>query len=274
MTTLSRRGMYGSMATLLVAVLGLVGAPLRAAPAPAPAVLTAEQISKLLQEGADVLKQGNAELAIKNYFEPVNQSFMRQTAKAGADDEIYSTHSATETAAYTAKVAKENEGSAKPLRMVTVDGAWTDALILKARALGQLNRAPEALSALNQAVTLSPGYPPVWLEMGAIYKDRKDWENSFKAYKTAENDAGAIEDKAAQTQALAGALRGQAMAMVELGRLDDAETLYKRCLKMDPGDSAATDGLAQVQARRGTSAPAAGAPAPTAPTAPAAPTPR
>lgn len=265
---------HRSMAALLVAVSGLVSGSMLAAPAPPPAVLTADQIGKLLQEGTDVLKQGNAELAIKNYFEPVNQSFMRQTAKAGADDEIYATHSATETAAYTAKVAKENEGASKPLRLVTVDGTWTDALVLKARALAQLNHAPEALSALNQASTLSPGYPPVWLEMGSVYKSQKNWEQSFKAYKTAENDAGAIEDKSAQNLALASALRGQAVAMIELGRLDDAETLYKRCLKMDPADTAATDGLAQVQARRATSAPAAGAATPPSPAPPAVPSSR
>ncbi len=119
--------------------------------------------------------------------------------------------------------------------MVIVDGAWTDALVLKARALAQLKRVSEAMSALNQAMVLSPAYPPVWIEMGAIYQDQKDWENSFKAYKNAENYAGAIEDKTKQTQVLASALRGQAVAMIELGRLDDAETLYKRCLKIEPG---------------------------------------
>jgi tetratricopeptide (TPR) repeat protein len=257
------------MAAVLIAVLGMVSGSLWAAPAAPAAVLTQEQINKLLDDGTNILNQGNAELAIKNYFEPVNQSFMRQTAKAGADDEIYASHTPTETAAYTTKVAKENEGAAKPVRLVVVDGTWADALVLKGRALAQLNRTSDALSALNQASTLSPGYPPVWLEMGSLYKGQKDWEHSFKAYKTAENYAGAIEDKAKQSDALASALRGQAVAMIELGRLDDAETLYKRCLKMNPADTAATDGLAQVQARRATAAPAAGA-APAAPAAPAA----
>jgi tetratricopeptide (TPR) repeat protein len=260
----------------VIAALGMAsGSLLAAPPAQPPAVLSPDQITKLLEEGTNILNQGNAELAIKNYFEPVNQSFMRQTARAGAQDEIYASHNATETAAYTAKVAKENEGAAKPLNLVTVDGAWADALVLKARALAKLNRVPEAMSALNQATTLSPAYPPVWLEMGAIYRDQKDWERSFKAYKTAENFAGAIEDKAKQTQALASSLRGQAVAMIEMGRLDDAETLYKRCLKMDPGDTAATDGLAQVQARRAAAGPAPPAPgaAPAAPAAPAPPAP-
>jgi len=258
---------HGARAALLVTALGMVGGSLLAAPAAAPAALSPEQIAKLLEEGTTTLEQGNAELAIKNYFEPVNQSFMRQTARAGADDEIYASHNATETAAYTTRVAKENEGAAKPLNLVTVDGAWADALVLKARALAKLNRIPEAMSALNQASTLSPAYSPVWLEMGALYRDQKDWDKSFRAFKSAENVAGAIEDKAKQNQALATSLRGQAAAMIELGRLDDAETLYKRCLKIDPADTAATDGLAQVQARRGTSAPST---APAAPGAPAA----
>ena len=267
-------GIRGSAAAVFIALLGMMSSSLPAAPA---AVLTPEQIAKLLEDGTNVLNQGNAELAIKNYFEPVNQSFMRQTASAGADDEIYASRNATETAAYAAKVAKENEGAAKPAHMVIVDGAWTDALILKARALAQLKRVSEAMSALNQAVVLSPGYPLVWVEMGSLYQAQKDWENSFKAYKTAENYAGAVEDKAKQGEVLASALRGQAVAMIELGRLDDAETLYKRCLKMNPGDTAATDGLAQVQARRGTSATGAGAAAPPAPatgTPPAAPSSR
>src|SRR6185295_6125365 len=87
---------------LTIAALGISSAALWGAPAAPPAALTPEQISKLLEDGTTVLKGGNPELAIKNYFEPVNQSFMRQTAKAGADDEIYATHSATETSAYSA----------------------------------------------------------------------------------------------------------------------------------------------------------------------------
>src|SRR5712671_1938822 len=114
----------GFRVAIVIACLGMGSGSLLAAPVQPPAVLSPEQITKLLEEGTNILNQGNAELAIKNYFEPVNQSFMRQTARAGADDEIYASHSATETAAYTAKVAKENEGAAKPLNLVTVDGAW------------------------------------------------------------------------------------------------------------------------------------------------------
>lgn len=266
-------GGRGSKAAIVVAMLGYMSGALMAAAAPPAAVLTPEQIAKLLEEGTGVLKRGNPELALKNYFEPVNQSFMRQTAKAGADDEIYSTHSPTETNAYTAKVARENEGAKTPLKLVTVDGAWTDALVLKARALVELKRVAQARSTLDQANILSPAWPPVWLEIASIYQDEKNWEQSLGTYKTAENCAGAVEEKTLQTQLLATALRGQARALIELGRFDEAEPLYKRCLKLNPADSEATEGMAKIAEHRGTGGASSPAPAATPTTAtPPAPT--
>ena len=88
-------GTRGPLATTIVAMLGLTSGPLVAAAPPAPTVLAPEQITKLLEEGENILKNGNPELAIKSYFEPVNQSFMRETAKVGANDEVYASHGAT-----------------------------------------------------------------------------------------------------------------------------------------------------------------------------------
>ena len=262
-----------AMAAALVAMLGLINGPLLAAAAPPVAVLTPEEIARLLEEGAGVLKQGMPEVALTKYFEPVNQSFMRQTAKAGADDEIYASHGATEAAAYAAKVAKRNESANTQLRMVTVDGAWTDALVLKARALVELKRTGDAISAVDQATIISPAYPSPWNELGSIYQNEKDWEKSQGAYRSAENVAGAVDDKALQTQMLTTALRGQAFALTELGRLDESEALYKRCLKINPGDSAAAEGLSHISERRAAEAGTSTAPAPvSAPAAPPAPT--
>ena len=257
----------GLIAMAAMAVLALSSGPLSAAAPAAPAVLTPDQIHKLLEEGEGVLKQGNPELAIKNYFEPVNQSYMHETAKAGANDEIYSSHSASETAAYTSKIAKQNETAKTPTQLVIVDGAWTDALILKARALIQLQRIPQARSALDMATTISPAYSPVWLELASTYQAEKNWDKALDNYKRAENFAGAVEDKAQQGQVLGAALRGQAGALTELGKLDEAAALYKRCLRVNAGDTAATEGLAHVAALGGPPVPApapAAAPAPPA----------
>ena len=248
----------GSLAVVCIAVLGISGAALAAA----PAVLTPEQIAKLLADGNAML-ESNPELAIKNSFEPVNQSFMRQTATAGADDEVYASHSTTETNAYATKVAKENEGAAKPVKMVTVDGAWTDALLGKARAQIALNKLSDAKATLDQATVISPAYPYVWIEFGKVHQAEKNWDKMLSDYKTTENYAGAVEDKAVQKQLLTTGLRGQAAALTELGRLDEADALYKRCLKIDPADSAAADALAKLNVQRGLPAtPPAPAPPP------------
>jgi tetratricopeptide (TPR) repeat protein len=236
-----------------------------AAAAAAPAVLTPEQIHKLLEEGEGVLKQGNPELAIKNYFQPVDQSFMRQTAKAGANDEVYSSHGAAETAAYTSKIAKQNEGAKTPTQLVIVDGAWTDALVLKARALIQLQRIPQARAALETATIISPAYSTAWLVLASTYDTEKNWDKALATYKTAENYAGFVEDKPQQTEVVTAALRGQAVALTELGRLDEAAELYKRSLKFNKGDTAATEGLAHIAALGGPPVPAPAPPAAPAP---------
>ena len=263
------QGSCGSIAAAILALFGLMSGPLMAAATAPPAALTPEQISKMLEEGAGILKAGNAELAIKNYFEPVNQHFMRQTAKAGANDEIYSSHGPTETAAYTSKITRQNETAKTPTQLVTVDGAWTDALVLKARAQAALNHADQAISTLDQATIISPAYPSPWLELGSVYQGKKDWEKSQSAYNNAERFAGAVEDKAMQLLTLTAALRGQAVALTEMGRLDEAEAHYKRSLKYDAKDSAATEGIAHIAELRGGPAPGTAAPAAAPATPPA-----
>lgn len=248
------QGRSGRLAAGALVLLGLtIGLAWAAAPA---APLTPEQITQMLEEGEGVLKGGNPELAISKYFEPINQSFMRETAKAGANDEVYASHGATETAAYTAKIAKKNEGASTPTNLVIVSGAWTDALLLKARAQAQLQKLDQARSTLDMASIISPADPAVWMEMGSIEQGAKNWDKALTNYHNAENFAGAVEDKDKQKQVMCEALRGQAAALIETSKLDDAAAMYKRCLKFVPGDSASTEGLAHVAALGGPAVPA------------------
>ena len=270
---LIRRAMTAALAAMLVLI---NGPPMAAAAAPAANVLAPEQIVRLLEEGDRVLQQGNADSAIKKYFDPVLQSFMRQTAKAAADEEIYASHGASETLAYSGLVSAENEQAKgkTPLRMVAVDGAWTDALVLKARALVALKRAADAQDVLNQALTISPKFPTPWIELGAILQSERDWPRSQNAYRGAENATVYVDDKLLQTQLLGSALRGQAFALRQLARLDEADVLYKRALKLNPDDSVAQGELAHSEELRAAQAanPPAATPAP-ATTAPPTPVP-
>ncbi len=53
-----------------------------------------------------------------------------------------------------------------------------------------------------------------------------------------------------KTRELTRALRGTAYVDVELGRLDDAEALYVRCLALDPNDAKAAGELRYVRAQQ------------------------
>lgn len=240
----TNQGPVNLFAASALALLGVLASPAwTAAP---PAALTPEAAAKMLEEGEGVLKGGNPDLAISKYFEPVNQSFMRETAKVGANDEVYASHGATETSAYTAKIAKKNEGAQTPTKLVVVDGAWTDALILKARAQVQQQKLDQAKSTLEMATIISPAYPGVWLQYAAVYDAEKNWDKALDNYKNAENFAGAVEDKEKQKQIMCASLSGQANALTELKKLDDAAAAYKRCLKYVKDDATATQGLQHV----------------------------
>jgi len=171
---------------------------------------------------------------------------MRQTATVGANDEVYASHGATETSAYTAKIAKKNEGAATQTKLVVVDGAWTDSLILKARAQTQMQKIAQAKSTLDMASIISPAYPGVWLEYAAVFSADKNWDKALENYKNAENFAGAVEDKEQQKQVMCTSLNGQGSVLTEQKKLDDAAAAYKRCLKYVKDDATATQGLQHV----------------------------
>jgi tetratricopeptide (TPR) repeat protein len=240
---LAHQGPFTVFLAIAVAWLAMLAGPaLAAAP---PAALTPEEIAKMLEEGEGVMKD-NPELAISKYFEPVNQNFMRETAKAGANDEVYASHGATETSAYTAKIAKKNEGAQNQTKLVVVDGAWTDALILKARAQAQMQKLDQAKSTLDMATIISPAYPGVWLALGSVYDAQKNWDKALENYKQAESFAGAVEDKEKQKQVMCSSLSGQANALIEQKKLDDAAAAYSRCLKYVKDDATAKQGLQHV----------------------------
>lgn len=258
----AHQGPFSLSAATVLALCGLLGNPAWAA-AP-PAALAPEQMAKMLEEGEGVLKGGNPELAISKYFEPVNQDFMHETAKVGANDEVYASHGATETTAYTAKIAKKNEGAQTQTKLVVVDGVWTDALILKARAQIQLQKISQAKSTLDMATIISPAYPGVWLELASVYDAEKNWDKALENYKNAENFAGALEDKEKQKQVMCASLNGQGNALTELKKLDDAAAVYTRCLKFVKDDATAAQGRQHVAELGGPPVPAPPPPPPPA----------
>jgi tetratricopeptide (TPR) repeat protein len=226
----------GSVA-LLVCTAGLAQSAENEQDKPAVAP-TGEQISGYLEAGRNLLMKGLPAEAIRQYFDPVILKFSQ--ANQDPDVQVYAAHSMQETLMYTAMAAatgKDKSGGKS--KSIVVDGTWTDALEMKAYALAELGRIDEAKNVLLQAIALSPEYPTPWIELGSDYQTEKNWPAAMDAYQHGEDAADLLDDGALKTEKLTRALRGKAFVLTELGRLDESEALYKRCLSMNPDDGMA-----------------------------------
>ncbi len=75
-------------------------------------------------------------------------------------------------------------------------------------------------------------------------------DRSIASYADAESVAEMGSDESTKTADLTRARRGQAYCLVEQGRLDDTEKLYKKCLALDPSDAKAKGELQYIKAKR------------------------
>ena len=201
--------------------------------------LSHEQISKYLEAGRGLLLKGIPGEAISQYFDPVIQSYAQ--SNQDPDVQVYSAHSLMESliyAALTTAAADQDKNHGKHSSII-VDGAWTDALEMKAYALSELGRPDEAKIVLQQAIAVSPDYPVPWLELGSVYQTEKNWAAAMDAYQHGEDAANFLDDGAVKNEKLGRALRGKAFVLTELGRLDESEALYKRCLSINTDDDMA-----------------------------------
>jgi len=133
---------------------------------------------------------------------------------------------------------------------IVIEPTWADAYLIKGFALVEMGQISAARDAVAMAVDLSPREPQYLSELGYTWQADKDWPRSLDLYQQAERAAASIEDPAQRNLETGRALRGQGFSLVELGRWDDAERAYLRCLEIDPKDRAAAGELEYVRAQR------------------------
>ena len=76
-----------------------------------------------------------------------------------------------------------------------------------------------------------------------------------ESYRQAASVAELGSDEAKKSEDLSRAWRGEGFCLTEQGKLDEAETLYKRCLEANPNDTKAKVELQYIERLR-TAAPA------------------
>jgi tetratricopeptide (TPR) repeat protein len=144
-------------------------------------------------------------------------------------------------------VDKGEAGTIKQARALRVQ--WASAWYLKGYTLLELKRLDEARAALGHAVELSPYNARFHSELAEVDKAERKWDAALAHFIDAE-DAAAFSEKRYQVRDRTQALRGQAFAYVEMGKLDDAEKALEKSLEIDGNDARAKEELEYIETLR------------------------
>ncbi|MDB6027551.1 MAG: diguanylate cyclase/phosphodiesterase domain [Verrucomicrobiales bacterium] len=201
----------------------------------------AEQV-KLLSEAGRLVDGGQSGDAITYALDKVIAHFEKKYRNS--TNRIYCAHSSAESLGYLTVAASKKESA------VVISGTWAEAYFLKGFALINLQRASEGKAFIESAVALSPHNPQYLSELGHCFTLEKNWAKAEEMFKAAEGRTETAPSNEKEMKRLSRALRGQAYVLVEFGKLDEAESIYQRCLKLDPNDKTAKAELGYVRGLR------------------------
>ena len=129
---------------------------------------------------------------------------------------------------------------------VAVDRDYCDAYFFRGYANVDLHNPEAAEADFTRALSLSPVNAHYLSEMGELQSHKHDWARALEYYERARDAATPYAPEDRQVAELTRALRGIGYVDVELGKLDEAEAMYRRCLELDPNDTKAQGELGYV----------------------------
>lgn len=195
-----------------------------------------------LAQGKDVLMKGNPQKAIHDYFDPVISHF--EVLFKNSPSRIYSAQNQVQVILYAAMPDKKGGGTE------VLDGTWADAYLLKAYALTELKKIEDAQVALKAAIALSPMNSQFVSELAYTYQAQKDCAKSIATYEEAAGLTELGSDEQSKPIDLTRAWRGEGYCLVEQGKLDLAEAMYKKSIALDPHDDKSRGELNYIRGLR------------------------
>ena len=206
------------------------------------------ELSNLLQEARALIDAKKPQPAIEK-CEQVIATF--KAHYANSKSKIYCAQTSAENLGYLLMAAAEmDKGEFKDKHdAIVLSSTWSSAYFIKAYALQDLHRIPEAKAVLLLALELSPWNSRYLSELGSIYVLEKNWAKAKEAFEKAEDQAPTSSEES-KAEVLARARRGLGYVFVELGQLDAAEKKYQQCLADDPKDTKAAQELDYVRSLR------------------------
>jgi tetratricopeptide (TPR) repeat protein len=201
---------------------------------------TAESESKIIDDAWTLIREKKPGQAIA-LIDPVIAAGDR--AHAGEQRQIYCASSPEETLMYMLMAANEGKGA------IAISDEWCRAIFLKGFALIDLNRPEEAKPLLDRAVAMAPMNAQYLAELGEWHKGHREWDRAYQLFEQAE-DAAAMSRPEVRNDHQRRALRGMGYVLIEQGKLDEAEKLFRKCLELDPNDQRAKTELEYIRQQR------------------------
>jgi len=160
------------------------------------------------------------------------------------DTDYYCALSQAETLTYLLKAAANPQSKRDA---VVLSSVLCQAMYGRAYALVELRRIPEARDTLERLLRMAPYNAQFLIEYGNLLSRLREPAKALPLFKLAEDNASLMPE-GSQATWVATALRSQGYALVELGRLDEAEAAYVKSLQSAPGHRGA---LAEIEYIRG-----------------------
>ena len=202
----------------------------------------------LLAEPVRLLQAGDADGAL-----PLLEAAIAQfEARYGSQDtRWFAARASTEQLAYLLIAAADvDKGTAKQANAkILPSDAWPMAWYLKGYAFIEQQRIQDARIALEHAVAFSP-YNSIYLtELAQVYRHEQDW-NGMLATATQAEDAVSYAPEDEKQLLRARAWRAQGFALIELGKLDEAEKKFREAMKIDANDKVSPNELEYIEQLR------------------------
>jgi tetratricopeptide (TPR) repeat protein len=167
----------------------------------------------------------------------------QEKANRGETRQVFCARSSTETILYAGMGAEAGKAA------VVLGPDWSMAIFLKGFALIDLNRSEEAKPLFEKAVAMSPMNAQFLGELGEWYKSRRDWPQAYALFERA-RAAAEFSPADMKDHDQRRGMRGMGFVLIEQGRLDEAEALFRKCLEIDPNDAGAKQELQYIQEQR------------------------
>ena len=188
---------------------------------------------KLLEGGIKKLTDRSFKESIDKYFDPIIQSYSHHYGNNGK--RMYCSRNSEETLFYLLDAA------------IAISQVWAQAYYYKGYAYIELGNIEAAKTNLKKALELSPSNSVYLAELGYIYVTERKLSEALELYDRAEEFANMFTPEGSKNAELMKVLHGSGYILIELGRLDEAEKKYRKCLKIDANDQKALNELKYIK---------------------------